>query len=873
MPSTIKIFRDKLKINSALERRIMDGWRGSPKAVRGDTVVLGARHLTLDVRGDFLPGINLILLADTLVAAAGSEISKIGTEVKVSVFARNIGDGKEKQHLKIAVNGKDGNQGVNGDAGIMDYPFILPRIHNEKDSVNGGAGTSGETGGTINLRYLNTRKAKIELRALGGKGGKGGHGTSESNPAPPITGAWRFPPALAGKGGIGGRGGVINVCFAGARPFTDASGGDGGDHGDFGLSDTPIIEELLGEDGDDGVVNITNCEGIEAIWGAIPSIASDNLKKQWAKYRCEVGEYRFKCFDPTSLILAIEEFQAALKLDPGNERAQIQLSRILDGQTPSGLSRDLDIAPDYQSLGDLAAPIGNVIDAFLAAQVDNITADICAVARVQLEAARDRAVVDLQHAQHEVSITEEIVANTTKKITDINQKLEDLKNQPFDIFDVIRTVGAVASSIASIVSGVGAIISIPSSLVAVDKTLSDAVSLKEVLLKSSLSKDLSKLGKGFEGIGKVSTGILNIKKVIADIEAASTGNQAEAGKLLSKLAEAKWEQMIAQLRSRQAIDFAQGLQRHTAKLNSEIDAVASLIDTDLRTGTIRLLELARSMASQVSEGLFIAHRAMEIYLLNRPVIRFDYGFIHPDKEHNYLDLDDTLHSLARDSYASAAQLQQVYFSWRQVYEWLTVAQGSYDVVRPMLSLNIGVDDATRASIQSGEALGFTLDLQDIPPEIYELKIDGLEIEFVGAAASGTVMFWVLHSGHWWMERRRTEDAAEAEIVEFRLFPRREICNCSMNGSGMKGKIPITTPPVSVPGPPFSFWGRGASAEWSFYLQPEGSAPLDVANLSEVRISLLGLGFSPRPMSVPGSLTLSLPPQRIIRYQPPTFLRR
>src|SRR5439155_13526162 len=75
----------------------------------------------------------------------------------------------------------------------------------------------------------------------------------------------------------------------------------------------------------------------------------------WSAYRTEVGAYFFRVFDAGSQIIALGQFDAALLLNPGNLEAQTLRSRIIQRQTPTGLSRDIDISPDYK---DLSASLG-----------------------------------------------------------------------------------------------------------------------------------------------------------------------------------------------------------------------------------------------------------------------------------------------------------------------------------------------------------------------------------------------------------------------------------------------------------------------------------------------------------------------------------
>ncbi len=895
--NVIEWYRDELALDDALMDRIKNGLPGMPPAQPGDTVVLGARHLCLGRTTQPLPAYNLVLLADHLDIAYGATVQVTGTPEKnprpsVTVLARFIG--REQivaklppgsysstgssvksrkallssarnlgtifpldEALTVKVSGYNGAAGKLGFAGHEEYwetdPEPTPQggrkrvLMRKLPAKPGGSGAAGGQGGTVVVRYVQATLPPV-ISAPGGLGGSGGAGDSGIGDFPPQA----TPiPALAGDGGPGGRGGSVEVCHVGPHaPTVSAAGGSGGSG------------DRAGATGASGPAKVREIAGIDEVWAATPT---KEIARLWAAFRTEVGAYFFRCFDNLSMITAIKELQAATMLDPGNKEASLLFNRILNGQTPGGQPRYADIVPDYKDLvATVSAAVPNVLQAFLAAQVDNITADVCQNAARTIEATVSLAVPDLESAQGDLDIAQAMADMASSRAAGIQQQLDDLANQQFSILDIVVTVGAAAAAIGSIASGVGAIISIPSSLMAIGKIAETTDDLITFLQNKDLQNDLSKLGQGMEGLLKVGQGIINLKKVVAQIEEAmAEPGQGKAGDLLKQLAQARWEEAIANLRVLQAKDYCDGLAGAIEADNAAITHIKSLLTEDLITGTLSLLQQARAFASQVSEQLFLAARALEIYELDTPTIRFDYGYVWPDTEHDLIDTQ-SLHDDVRDSYRSALEMPCDLATWSDIYNRVNTAQVGFNVVHGNTPITILADDAVRTALAPGNALRFTVHIDDLPLSIYEDKVNGLDIDVFGATADESVMLWVEHSGHYWMRRRDT-----GSIEEFYLFPRREICNCTSSNIGLSGDIPFAPQSPAEPGPPFSFWGRGMAADWILYMDP-GTSPaahFDVADLSKVVVTIRGLGFSPATASPPQTPMIRVWARPIIGWRP------
>ena len=71
---------------------------------------------------------------------------------------------------------------------------------------------------------------------------------------------------------------------------------------------------------------------------ALPAPIFPSPRQGWAAYRTAVGLYYFRRFDPASQIAALGELNAAVIIDPANADAQTIRLRIVQQQTPTGIS-------------------------------------------------------------------------------------------------------------------------------------------------------------------------------------------------------------------------------------------------------------------------------------------------------------------------------------------------------------------------------------------------------------------------------------------------------------------------------------------------------------------------------------------------------
>jgi hypothetical protein len=605
-----------------------------------------------------------------------------------------------------------------------------------------------------------------------------------------------------------------------------------------------------------------------------------------------VGHYYFRRFDAESQVAALGEFTAAIVIDPANADAETLRLRIIQRQTPTGVSRDLDMSPVYKDLSaNLTAAALAVQGAFGAVQLNSSTAENARAARDQLgivaHQLRNRAAealdnVDLARADAAIARTEDELLD--KQLKDIQKRIDAANDDPFDIFDLLTRVATVSSTIVQLGSAVGAIVSIPSGIKAfgilVGSTDKGATSISmDGLLKLLKSKDfggnLSQIGDGIGTLiktgGTVKNGLANFSKIVDElVHASNQPDQGVIGPLLKEQAKLTMKKLIADLRQKQAQDRIKAAERQAQNYAEEAQHAQTLqqnwseTEAFLEAGTDLLITAARHLADIVAEEVFMARRALEIYQLeDASDARFDYGYIHPD-------LDSTLPSLQRvlACLQTALQLPDDVLTWNDIFLKLNAAQtGGFDVVHPVIGVSI-TDSAALTQLRAGGGLEFTIPASATPASIFELKVNSLTIELEGASSSSPAIFWIEHSGNWQMVRRpNMADPGQSATADFTLFPHSESFNLNAGQGRLAAAIPATPQSPSEPGPPFSFWGRGIIADWRIF--PDASATsLDLSRLSAIRLTFNCIGLLSQGSAAPPTPVLQ-PPVTLLPIRGPS----
>jgi hypothetical protein len=816
--ATIRFFRDSLTLDSTLLSRLLNA--GVTPSV-GDTLVLGAANCTLI---NLSPGFNYVILADALVASP-FPIALTANGVAISVFANSI-----VSTLAITVAGAaghDGEPGAKGDDGDIvseppDKPVRLPGSPGEA----GGHGGDGGQGGSITIRYTSALLAPTAT-APGGPGGNGG------------------------AGGAGGAGKPPGKRGANGKP------GRSGPPGSVSITQVPVGQVFQG-------------------------LEFDTLAG-WAEYRTDVGDYFFRLFDPNSQLHALAEFNAAIQLNPANARAATLRQRLIQQETPSGVSRDLDIAPDYKDVSaGLLGETQLALSEFLAVQATATQEEIAAATKDQLSLVlrqlSDRtaeAQLDVVSANDGIQVADAESNMCSTQITNLQQQISSLQNQKLSLGDLVTTLGAVVGAVTGVASGFGAIVSIPGALAAVDNPESGFMKVAKFLVDGNsfwndkdVGGDLSDLMKGGQDA------ITNFSKVYQELSLSD--NDAPIKQLAMQEATLNMQLMVANLRRQQARDQLVAAQTRVVDYAAEMQVAQGLLGNWAATqsfldGALRvLLNVARNLADLVAEDIFVARRALEIYQLeDASSVRFDYGLLHPDVDN---DLASQPLKRVQLSLQSVSALPADVITWNNIFVQLNEAQTSgFDVVHPVIEVVIE-DSTALAHLRQGGGLQFSVGIgptpvsATIPGNIFELKVDNLNLELIGASATGAALLWVQHSGHWIMARRPSPTVPHPPDIEFVLFPHVEAFNFRAGTTTLSAAIPAQPQSNVDPGPPFSFWGRGALADWTLFPDSSASA-LTLSALSAVKFTIGCIGLVPQGTVVPTVLRVTPQPVPVSARKP------
>ncbi|MGC4049817.1 MAG: hypothetical protein QM757_09925 [Paludibaculum sp.] len=792
MPQTIRFFRDTLTIDESVPASI--------HANPGDTLVLGGRQVNLiTLRPDF----NYVIAAEQLTVVPNAGTSLVGVvsnpSPSITVLARGI-NGAPLAITSAGLVGEDGANGEAGESGLIHpegggKPVMLPG-GNGGDGENGG---NGGRGGTIRIRFASASSVPTGS-APGGKGGRGGAGGA---------GGAGKPRGKRGKSGRAGRSGGV------------------------------------------GTIDIAEVAA-EQVWLLLDAASAQG----WAAYRAEVAGFFFRKFDPASQLFAFEEAQSALIVNPADPDALTVRDRIANRQTPSGLARDLDIAPDFRALSqNLASEIAVVQNSFQAyvsvVSLETIAESIrdsLTLMATQLANRRLEAQADASIAQQDVRIAQAEGANLQLRIKDIDDQIETIRENRFSIGGILSDVGSIAGVVAGMATGVGAIISVAGGLATLQR-VTDGIDLVQFLKfmkekpdpNSNTSEDIEevkKLGGGFKDLIEGTKSFISFGKVMADLEnAMSLPGQDAIGKLLKQQILLVREKMVAGLRETQAKSRVAAAEFRAGNLAVELAQVQSTLAhwsadaAALKAATDLLIRAARDIVDMVMEDVFLAQRAREIYQLDRITgLRFDYGFLHPD-----VDRSLSPATRASSSLTSLSGMAIQVLAWDQIFQQLNTAQIGFDVIHPQLSVSI-TEAAKLQAFASGATLDFSLELTDMPDKMFELKVNAMSMELVGATSPQSSNIWITHSGHWTMKRRT--DGTTSELI---LLPRSELFACSPAVGTLKSKIPANPQSPAEPGPPFSFWGRGVAS--TFRLQVAQPSVIDLSQLSAIHLTIDCIGYA------------------------------
>jgi hypothetical protein len=198
---------------------------------------------------------------------------------------------------------------------------------------------------------------------------------------------------------------------------------------------------------------------------------------------------------------------------------------------------------------------------------------------------------------------------------------------------------------------------------------------------------------------------------------------------------------------------------------------------------------------------------------------------------------------------SLAGLPPQVLSWNQIFQRLNTAQIGFDVIHPGLSLTIS-DPAQLSAFAGGAVLAFTVGIGDLPAQMFELKLNAMEVELRGASSTQSANVWITHSGEWSMVRR-----TDGSVTAISLRPRSEVLAFDAGVGTLRATLPANPQSSAEEGPPFPFWGRGVAS--TFRLQVAQPSAMDLTRLSAIHVELDCLAFAPQGAGTqPGVATIT-----------------
>jgi len=669
------------------------------------------------------------------------------------------------------------------------------------------------------------------------------------------------------------------------------AGGAAGHGGPGGAGRPPGKPGRAGKPGRSGAAGVVSIQQIaaEQVFQSLDSASA----KEWAAYRAEVAGFLFRKFDFDSQLAALNEAGAALLLNPADADAATVQSRIVQRQIPSGLPRDLDIAPDYPALSaNLPAEVAIVQNAFQAfvsvvslETIADTLREQLKVMRTQLENRTEEAQADVVIANGDVAIAQAEKVNIQKQIDLIQKDIEAAQNQSFSIGGFFTTVGTIAAGLAGMASGPGAIISIAAGIASLNNLAGthDNIGLligelgnaaKDPKNKTKLEQDVANVNDisgDLKDLIKGTKSMISFVKVFSDLDAAISGqNQSQVGKLLREKAKLTRDQMVASMRERQAKARVAVAQLRVANLVSEMAQIDDRLahwSTEiavLNAAADLLIRAARQVVDMVMDDVFLAQRAREIYQLEgTPNLRFDFGYLHPDTDRS---LSPALRAAA--TLTSLAGMPLQILAWNQMFQQLNSAQIGFDVIHPQLSVTI-TEPAQLQALATGSALRVAIGLESVPSGMFELKANALSLQLNKAVTSQSANIWVTHSGEWAM-KRRTDGSVTTILLRPRrevfAVPRREVFAVAAGSGILKSSIPANPQSNAEPGPPFSFWGRGAAT--TFTLELAQPSPLDLSQLTAIHLTVDCIAFAPQAaaarITIPARIDVVVPTATVER---------
>jgi len=827
------------------------------------------------------PGETLKLVARSIQHAPGYNLELSGRVLSIvtSTYSGNGG-----AILTAGGAGDNGGAGSSGSAGSAS----LSGAGNRPGGV-GQAGTNGRGGKSAgSIRILGQSIDGLHIVALGGTGGAGGPGGSGGpggngrrvgRPTDPeiIEGTGGGAGGPGGNGGTGGPGGhiaIASVAYSSA-PYVEIAGGPGGPGGNGGNGGAKgaLSSEPNGPHGPGGAAGASGPLGSSTTttlsendyWlSVVAELAGD--VSAWAAYRHSVGEFLFRGYTPnvpersSNLQLAVNEFQAALRLSPDYSESSRLRDNVWNNNNALGLRHDLDVIPHFDEYIQAFTSFGNLVLGFVAIGSTELlhAVDLDAftgILTLQKQETQNRisdAQDQLMIAKAEQKDASDAITETNKKITDTTQQIQaaqaEMNNHSMSFGSVIGVVGEVAGAVVSVIAAIptggASLVALVPDIIALTKTIADnAAPLAQAIFKDGNDAALKQVKDGYGKVNKDAKEIINDTKavinmvnVIEKIAAGSTPDNSKYVALVQKGAELAHELLLQQRQLEEAgmkVDAINATIGRANDLLTATEAVLSNVQLDdklIREAGLRTIRNAQLKVDTLLGFAFRAQRSVEIYTLKDESqnLFLDAGHIHPDAESDY-----------RDGRINDAQLISAYSdSWTRLLQPINMQADylSYFDDQPLNS------DIRRLSFQEAETLqafrdthtlSFAIEPTSLPPERFDTKAQAVFVSFVGATSpSGIVSCQIQHGNRYTQQRSdgtRSDLLLEARTV---TLPARTT-QLELGGVDLGSNPPLSAPQA------LPFWGRGLCGRWEITI-PQSEFDLhhpELTGLTEIQVWL------------------------------------
>jgi hypothetical protein len=864
MPGYIRI-RDHILIDAALKSKL---------EALSPSITLVAREIENAPGIDLnLPGREVIIVADHY-DAKGRTINVSGVD---------------------AASGKDGAPGAPGRASRT-ISFNRPGGPGTK----GAPGANGANAGSI--RIVVQRLGDVRLVARGGAGGKGGDGGSGGpggaglRDTPKIDG---FPGTTGGdggaggNGGAGGKGGLIDVEFtaAGVPPSplliqADAGrSGAAGRRGLGGVSGSPVEGPARGAPGRAGQTGAPGAPGTPrleligtaAFWTHATTQVGAVTSANWAAYRLLVGVYFYRQFKPgiagleDRLRLASTEFDAVLRLQPGNEDAVRHNRQIELGHNVLGFPANFDLDPRFDEYLSRFASFATFITTFynqslsliLAGQAQSVQEMLLALDETRIATEIAFAVSDVAAAKTGIEAATRGADDVEARLSLINEQIKVASatkpDEGISIGTIFATVGTVAAAVGSVIAAVP---TAGASLYALVPSLAGlAVQLNDIgghifeattAEKDALKAKYEKVGKNVDNVVKGVKAVVNLVQAIKLLTEGGTEGNAEVVELMRQGVQLSHELLVAKLRVEQAELTATAREIHLQG-SQNLANLASTLRKKLKDGEKIFIEAGRSAIRATQRKIdstlrvsFQAQRSLEIYTFKDEsrLIAFDTGFIHPDIEAGFDEQDIDTPALV-DAYSRAFLPLLDPLDMQLAFDGYFNSDAQFEFVDG-LKFNSVKDpsrlDAFRTSQNGHRSLIFLIDFSDLPDDQFEAKIEQVHVALVGASALRPALTCVIQHGGIYQSRTRNGETVTQVLSEHIVQVSPQFLRFQDNppplSAGPKGSERARTDHL---------WGRGLGGQ---YLLTIADAVLvangvDLDGVTEVQLLIETQVFAPK----------------------------